>query len=82
MTKEKRIKKAIKHLAYWTESLADARYNYVLACRNKNSMMDVQSLYLASVDGYNTLREMKKAEAIEDMKYAKERIAHFQRIAL
>lgn len=82
MTKEKRFKKAVKHLAYWKESLANARNNYIEACRSKNPMMDIKSLYLATENGYDTLREVEKAEAIEDMKYAKERIAHFQRIAL
>lgn len=71
--------KALKHLGYAIESREFWRAAYVDACRNKNNLMDVKGLYLA--EGYETLREMKKAEARAEIKDANERIARFQRIA-
>jgi hypothetical protein len=82
MTKEKRLRMAKQKLSYWEGVLTDARTDYVEACRCDNVFMDVESFYLATVDGYNTLREERKGEAIEEMKRAKERIARFQRIVL
>ena len=72
--------KAEKHLKYAKESLEFWREAYVSACRDKSSIMDVKSLYLA--EGYETLREMKKAEAIAEINDAKRRMAKAQRIAL
>lgn len=71
--------KAIKHLGYARESLIFWREAYVDACRDKNSMMDIKGLYLAG--DHKTLREAKKAEAIENMADAKVRISKYERIA-
>ena len=71
--------KAIKHLGYARESLVFWQEAYVNACRDKNRMMDIKGLYLA--EGFETLREMKKAEAVAEMNDAKARIAKFERIA-
>lgn len=75
MTKEK----AKKHLGYAQESLEFWREQYVNACRDKNSIMDIKGLYLAG--DHTTLREAKKAEAIAEINEAKQKIAKFQRIA-
>lgn len=75
MTKEK----ARKHLEYAKESLEFWREQYVNACRDKNSIMDVKGLYLAG--DHTTLREEKKADAIANINEAKQRIAKFQRIS-
>lgn len=70
--------KAQKHLNYAREDLKFWQEAYVDVCRNKNRMLDIKGLYLA--EGYETLRDMKKAEAIAEMKEAKVRIARFERI--
>lgn len=70
--------KAEKHLRYAIESREFWREAYLEACRCKNTMMDIKGLYLA--EGYETLREMKKAEAIAEIKDANNRIAKFERI--
>lgn len=72
--------KAQKHLTYARESLEFWKEAYLDACRDKNTIMDVKGLYLA--EGYETLREMKKAEAIAEINDAKVRIAKFERIAM
>lgn len=72
--------KAEKHLKYAKESLEFWREAYVSACRDKNPTMDIKGLYLA--DGFETLREMKKADAIAEINDAKRRMANAQRIAL
>ena len=75
MTREK----ARKHLRYAQESLEFWREKYVEACRDKNSLMDVEGLYLAG--DHRTIREAKKAEAIAEINDAKRRMAKAQRIA-
>ena len=70
--------KARKHLAYAIESREFWREAYVEACRSKNSTMDTKGLYIA--EKYATLRELKKAEAIVEIREANERIAKFERI--
>lgn len=72
--------KAEKHLRYAKEHLDFWREAYVNACRDKNPIMDLKDSFLA--DGYETLREMKKAEAIAEINDAKRRMAKAQRIAL
>ena len=70
--------KAQKHLNYARESLKFWQEAYVDVCRDKNRALDIKGLYLA--EGYETIRDMKKAEAIAEMKEAKVRIARFERI--
>lgn len=67
---QKHLKYAREHLKYWQEA-------YVDVCRDKNRTLDIK-LHLA--EGYETIRDMKKAEAIAEMKEAKVRIARFERI--
>lgn len=77
MTRAKAIKKisnARENLKFWQDA-------YIDACRSTNPMMDTKSSYLAVKEGYKTIREAKKAEAVANMNEAKEVIARMERIA-
>lgn len=72
----KRFRKALKQLGYAKDSLEFWREAYVEAKRDPRSLMDTK---LAMYDGA-TPREAKIAEAIQEIKEAKARIAHFERM--
>ena len=68
--------KAVKYLGYARESLEFWREAYVAAKRDTRSLMDTK----LNMYGGATPREVKIAEAMQEIKEAKARIAHFERM--
>ena len=68
--------KAQKHLDRARETFEFWKDQYLYACRETSTAMDIRLHYLDK----HTIREQKKLEAIEEMNDAKVRIARFERI--
>ena len=70
--------KAIKHLGYARESLEFWRGAYVDAIRETSTAADIHLSMLSD----KTIRQSKIDEALENIEYAKRRIARFERVAI
>lgn len=68
--------KAQKHLNNARETLEFWKEQYIDACRETSTAMDIRLHYLDE----HTIREQKKLDAIAEMNNAKIRIARFERI--
>lgn len=74
--------RAIKLLQRSREILDYHRQAYVDAYRDTSKAVTFHSDFLEITEGYKNIREKRIAESIEGMKYAKEKISRYQRIAL